>query len=423
MLIFFVFLLGITTSDTVHLTLDGAIDYGLKNNPEIEQLIIDLERSEAKIGEALSAYYPSFSSSGYFAYVSDVPVFEFDDMPVQMGQHKNYSVSLSLQQVLFDWGKIYSFYKMTDLRKDIAQLNLTRKRQEIRYSITDALYNLLVLKEMVVLSKESLAQLRRHEGAVTKRYKAGLVPNFELLRSKVQVANIKQQVIETENGLNLAKEGFKMLLGMALDKEFEISGDLKIVDEDYNVEELIDAALENRAELKNMKNVEGIAKLGLDIAQRVFFPTLVAGATYERKKPFGFGGDEWGSTLTFNVGLQFPIFSGFKSKYQYKEASLALKEAQLAFDNIKKGITVEVKQAYLNLQAAKEGISAARENASQAEKAFEIIEKRYRNGLVTNLEYLDTQLAQMQAKTNYLSALRKYHSGRAAIYKAIGKEE
>ncbi len=423
MLIFFVLLIGITASDTVHLTLDEAIGYGLKNNPEIEQLIINLEKSEIKVGNAISAYYPSLSINGYFAYLSDIPVFEFDGMPVPMGQNRNYSVSLSLQQVIFAWGKLYDYYKITEIQSEIAELTLKRKQQEVRYAITDAFYGLLILEELVKLTSESLSQLGRHEKAVEKRYRAGLVPHFELLRSKVQVANLKQQVIETENGLKLAKEGFKMLLGMELGAEIEIFSDLTVIDEVYTVNELIDEALENRFEIKNIRNFERIADRARSIARKVTLPTIVAGATYERKKPFSFGGDDWGSNLTFNIGFQFPVFSGFKIRYQYEEALLVLKEAELAKKNLEKAVTVEVKQAFFSLQAAKEGIVAARENVNQAEKAFEIIETRYRNGLVTNLEYLDTQLAQMQAKTNYLSSLKNCHSSRAALYKAIGKEE
>ena len=92
-------------------------------------------------------------------------------------------------------------------------------------------------------------------------------------------------------------------------------------------------------------------------------------------------------------------------------------------DNLEKVITLEVKQSYLNLQAAKEAISTAQENVGQAEKAFEIIETRYKNGLATNLEFLDAQLASLQARTNYLSAVKNYYTSRAEIYKAIGKED
>lgn len=423
MSIVFIFLACITAADTMQLNLDDAITYGLEHSPEMKQMDIDVERAEVQINNAIAAYYPSLSMSGYFAYLSEVPVLEFDGMPIPMGQHKNYSVSVSLQQVIFAWGKLYNYYRIAEIQAEMAKLTRTRREQEIRYAITDAFNGLLVLEEMVRISQESLMQLERHEEAVEKRFRAGLVPHFELLRSQVQVANLRQQVIEIENGLKLAREGFKMLLGMELDDEFVVSGDLEKREEVYELELLMEDAMEHRIELENVRHLERIAERGRDIARKLALPTIVAGATYERSKPFGFGGDDWGSNLTFNVGFQFDIFSGFKTRYEYEKAQLLLREANLAKENLKKAIQVEVKQSYLNLRAAEEGIATAEENVAQAEEAFTIIDKRYRNGLVTNLEYLDTQLAQMQAKTGYLTALKNYHSARAALMKAVGKEE
>lgn len=423
MLIILTFLISVADLDTLHFTLDKAVDYALENNIEIEQLQVEFEKSQAQVGEALSAFYPSINARGGYTYITNIPVLEFEGMLMPMGQSENYSLSISLQQVIFSWGKIYNAYKISGIGKKITELNLVRKKQEVRYSVTDAFYGLLVLEEMVQLSKESLAQLKRHERAVETRYKAGLVPQFELLRAQVQVANLKPQVIEAEHGLKLAKEGFKMLLGMPLNNEFEVTGELKMADHAFNIEELIDYALNNRIELKNLKDVEKIAKLSQSIARRANLPTFVGGATYDYTKPFGFAGNEWGSNIIFNLGFEWPLFTGFKNLYQYKQAALAVKEAGLAFDNLEKAITLEVKKAYLNILAANELIVTAQENVGQAEKAFEIINTRYKNGLATNLEYMDAQLALMQAKTNCLAALKNYYTSKAEIYKAIGKEE
>jgi outer membrane protein TolC len=418
-----VILLGVFPNDTLNFTLDEAVEYALEHNPEIEQLQIGFEKSKTEVGEALSAWYPNITATGGYAYITDIPVIEFDSIPIPFGQSENYSLQISLQQVLFSWGKIYNAYKISDIGKNIAELGLVRKKQEIRYSVADAFYGLLVLEEMVELTKESLAQLKRHEQAVETRYKAGLVPQFELLRAQVQVANVKPGAIEVENGLKLAREGFKMLLGMPLDQEFTISGELEMIDENFELENLKNTALEQRIELKNLKEAERIAKLSKAIIARTNLPTLVAGATYERKKPFSFIGDEWGSNIVFNIGFEFPLFGGFRNLHKYREATLQLKEARLAYDNLKKAITLEVKQAYLNFLAAKEVLATAQENVGQADKAFQIIDTRYKNGLATNLEYMDAQLAHMQAKTNHLSALKDYYSSRAEIQKAIGKEE
>lgn len=417
------FLLSAVMSDTIQFTLDKAIAYALENNPEIQQLGLEHGTAKAQVGEALSAFYPNVTATAGFAYITDIPVFELNGIPVPFGQSENYSLQVSLQQVLFAWGKLHAYYRIADIGERIAELNVVRKKQEIRYSVADAFYGLLVLEETVLLSRESLVQLERHAQAVETRYKAGLVSQFDLLRAQVQVANLKPQVIEAENGLRLAREGFKMLLGLPLDEEFTVSGELEMTDESFDLDELTDSALQDRIELKNLQKTQDIADLGKVIARSEFLPTFVAGATYERTKPFSITGNEWGSSIVFNIGFEFPLFSGFKRLYQYKKATLALREAELALENLEKAISLEVKQAYLNFTAAKEARVTAQENVGQSEKAFEIIETRYKNGLATNLEFMDAQLATMQAKINYFSALKNYYSSRAEIFKAIGKEE
>jgi outer membrane protein TolC len=237
------------------------------------------------------------------------------------------------------------------------------------------------------------------------------------------VQNLKTSVLELENNLKLAREGFKLILGMELDRDFTLSGELQMADEEYALEQLTADALENRAEIRGLQKAERIARLSRSIARRTNLPSLVGGAAYDRSKPFGLMGDEWGSNVTFNLAFQWTLFSGFGNLYKNREAALALKETLLAQENLQRAITIEVKQAYLSFLAAREAIGAAAKNVIQARNAFDIIETRYKNGLATNLEVLDTELAYRQAQVNHLNTLKNYHTSLAAIHRAIGKEE
>ncbi len=411
------------TEDTINLSLSDALEYAYTNNAELKQMEINVSKATADIGVARSSFYPTISATGYYAYLSDVPLFQMDSSYIPMGQHENYNFQVSLQQVLFSWGKLYDAYRLANLNQDLARLKCIRKKQEVKNSVTKMFYDILVLSKTIELTNESYNQLKRHEEAVRKRYEAGLVSQFDLLRAQVQLANLKPALIQAENGLKLTREAFKMIVGMPLDNEFRLNGELEMIEEVYDLDTLIAVALENRVEIKNLRKIEKLAGISKSLLLRSNLPTLFAGVTYDRKKPFGFGGNDWGSNITFSIGFQFPIFSGYKNLYEYRKAELALKEANLAYENLKKGIILEVKQDYLKWLATKEALLAAQENVNQANKAFEIIENRYKNGLATNLEYLDTQLAVMQAKTNYLNALKDYHNARADIAFAIGLED
>lgn len=421
--LFIILLISLSPGDTLYFTLDEAIHYAFENNLDIEQQRLEVAKSTMRVGQTRAAFYPTISVSGGYAHLTDIPVIEFDSIPIPFGQSDNYSVSISLQQVLFAWGKIYSAYRISDISREITELNLVRKKQELRYNVTDAFYSILVLEELVRLSRESLAQLQRHADVVTARYRAGLVPQFDVLRAQVQVANVKPQVINAENALLLTREGFKMLLGMEMDREFAITGILEMFDEDFSLVDLMEEAIMERVELKTLRKTEQIAHLGQQIARRANLPSIVGGASYERSKPFGFTGDDWGSNMTFSLGFQFTLFNGFSNLYGYRLATLQRREAELGYEYLQNAIILEVKQAYLRFMAAQEALVAAQDNMMQAEETFGIIEKRYQNGLATNLEYMDVQLAATQAQTNYLSALKDYYASRAAIQRSIGKEE
>jgi len=408
--------------DTLVLDLNAAIDYALANNTEIKSLALDQEQAGYRVREALGNFYPSLTATGYYAYLTNVPVIDIGGMPIPMGLHDNYNVQVSLQQVLFAWGKLYDAYRIADIGRSICDLTLQRKKQDIRFRVTQSFYSMLVLEEMVTLTRESYEQLQRHEDAVRKRYEAGMVPQIELIRAQVEVANIKPRVLEAKNGRQLARNGFQVLLGMDLDQAFDISGTLDFADEDFDLDTLTSQALTGRPEIRSLESAVRIAELSRSLARRTNLPTIVAGATFAGMKPTGLNEDKWGSNLTFNLGFSLPIFSGFRTAAQARQAALAIEKARLAVDDVRKGIALEVKDAYFTFETSREIVAAARENLVQADRAVGMMENRYQNGLATNLEYLDVQLAQMQARTNYLSAAKDYHNARAAIYRAIGKE-
>ena len=85
------------------------------------------------------------------------------------------------------------------------------------------------------------------------------------------------------------------------------------------------------------------------------------------------------------------------------------------------GNSVCSKENGKDAKGEEETIVSQRENLGQAEEAMQIAETRYVSGMITNLEFMDTQLALTQAKTAYLQALANYQIAKAKFVKAIGK--
>ena len=79
MMIILALLIGMASGDTLNFTVEEAIDFALQNNPEIEQLEIEYQKSKEQVGQAISSFYPEISASGYYAYITEVPIIEFQE--------------------------------------------------------------------------------------------------------------------------------------------------------------------------------------------------------------------------------------------------------------------------------------------------------------------------------------------------------
>lgn len=429
------FWIGLLTSSMamavpLELDLEGVIEYALKNNPEVKQARLALDAARAGRLEAGARAYPSLSLTGSYGYISELPVIELQLDPTQppvaipMGRHASYALRAGLQQPLFTWGRLYQGYEIARINYESSERMLRRKEQEVRCRVTNGFYGLLLAQRMAELSMEGLERAERHLKVVEKRYRAGMVPDFELLRAQVQVANLRPKLIAAESGVKLARDGLKLILGVPSDVELELKGEFP--EPEAKLPELTDClteALENRLELKNLNETIAMAQYGLSIARSTRLPMLVGTATYEYKRPFQFAEDEWGSALIFGLGLSLPLFDGFKTRAHIQQASVDLKQAALARESFAQVVEVEVKEAWLMMEGAKEAARASQEAVVQARKGVEIMETRYQNGLATNLDVFDAQLALGQAELTLAQALCDYAQARARLELSIGKED
>ena len=84
-------------------------------------------------------------------------------------------------------------------------------------------------------------------------------------------------------------------------------------------------------------------------------------------------------------------------------------------------ISLEVKQAVLNRNQARETLLSQEKNVEQAREAVRIAELNYGEGLATNLDVLTAQVGLRQASTNYSQALYDCVISDAQLEKAIGR--
>jgi outer membrane protein TolC len=411
------------------MTLDQATTYALDHSPVLATSQLDVAKAEAKIDEVLANFYPAIGLQGSFAYLSDVPVLKMPTgqpgayYPVPLGSHSNYDAKLTLSQTLFSGGRISNGYKAARLGKEIAQDSIARKRQELVYSVRRSFNTILLTKELLSLTRQSRDRARDHLKVIIALREQGYASRYDSLRTAVQVENLAPQITRLEQGIALAHDAFKFVIGMPLVEEVAVTGKLEAPGSSISESAAVARALARRTELKQLDNGVKALRLLRNITLANYYPALGATAMYDLKKPSSMTGSGWGQNLTVALGLNFTLFDGLKTRAQLRQADLDIRKLQLMRDAARDGIVLEVREALTSMATAQATLDALKGNVVSAREGVKLAEARYTEGHSSNLDVLDAQLALFQAQVNVLTAIRDDDEAYARLTKAMGEEE
>ncbi|MCK4385886.1 MAG: TolC family protein [candidate division Zixibacteria bacterium] len=406
----------------LNLNLDQCLKISYENNKTLLQLEEKINSAKYQIDEARSGFYPQFSFNGSYTRLGEIPSYDMGGgMKFKLGTENNYNLSLSCQQPLFTWGKIQAGYDISKYNFSLTREEYRKIKQDIKFGVVNLFYNILLAKELIKVREESIARTEDHLKTVQERYDKGYASEFDVLRVKVQLANAKPPLTQAKNLYQLTMNNLKNILGISLTDSVNLEGTLDFEPIEVKKSQAEEFAFKNRSELKSIFHQRRIGQEALVIAKATNKPNLLGSANYEYKRPF-YSKDEWETDWNFTFLVSVPIFDGFLTRSKVRQARSDLKQLSIAEKQIGDLIKLEISQAVSDLNLAKENILSQEENVKQAKESLRIAKVQYQQGMITNLEQMDTELALTVAQTNYLQALADYLIAKAKYEKAIGKD-
>jgi outer membrane protein TolC len=238
------------------------------------------------------------------------------------------------------------------------------------------------------------------------------------------VTNLKPPLLRARNGLALAELGLKSLLGLDLKQPVEIKGGLAYTAAEPDLEACTAQALLKRPELNQMLYQKRMAAEMVKLARGAYLPTLaISGAYNYWADAFNFKKNTWQNYYSVNLVLSVPLFNGFATAAQVGQAQALWRELEQTHKGLMDMVRLEVRQAVLNLNQARESLRSLEKNVEQAQESVRIAELNYAQGLATSLDVSSVQVALTQAKTNYSQALFDYVLSLAQLQRATGEDE
>jgi outer membrane protein TolC len=164
----------------------------------------------------------------------------------------------------------------------------------------------------------------------------------------------------------------------------------------------------------------------LDLARSEFLPKLVFITDYSymaMKNDMRFSGDDFSKGFSSSLTLQFPVFSGLKSRADYEQASLEINIARHHEKQIRDAVAAEVEFAHNKLRETDEKVLATLRAVELSTEAYRLARVMYDEGANTQLDVLTARVNLTQAQVNLANVLFEYHVARYLVRKATGTLE
>jgi outer membrane protein len=402
------------------LTLKKCVEIALRQQPTMLASLYTVEAFQSRIGQAQSGYFPqvnvsagynrikplSTTSSGGPSLVSNPKAYDY------------YTGTAGVTQLIYDFGKTPTQVNIAKLNFDASRSDLDATRATTIQTVKQAYYGLLKAKRNVDVAKETVTQYEQHLEQSKGFYEVGTKPKYDVTTAEVNLSNSKLNLITAVNSLKIARVTLNNAIGLPEAPDYDIEDSMGVPKKDITLVQAIDTSLQNRPEILATGRRVRSAEENIALARTGYYPTISGTANYNLASynEASFNRDGWNAGISISI----PIFSGFLTHYQVKDAEATYNAAKANFDLLKQNVILEVQQAYLNLVAAADKIPTSELAQRQAAENLEIANGRYAAGVGNPIEVTDAQVTYTNAKTTYIQALYDYNVALANLDKSMG---
>ena len=344
------------------------------------------------------------------------------DLP--FGRENTYRLGLSFSQNLFSGGRVSGQARAADAGLRSARLGLTSAQAQLLLDVTEAYYDAALGDRLVVIAQASLQQADTTLSQAQLARQVGNQSEFDLLRARVTRDNQRPVVIQRQAARDIAYYRLKNLLNLppeqpvALTSALVDTGLVRTARLAKLVEAPGDTTTDARAPVRQADEAVTSQEGLLRAARAQRSPQLSLSSDYAA---FGYPSDispvgsDYLSDWVIALGFQVPLFTGGRITGDVAVAEAGLEQARLRLQQTREQAQLDARNTQLQLAAAVAAWEASAGTEEQADRAYQIAEVRYREGISTQTELNDLRIQFAQAQANRAQAARDLQVARMRL--------
>lgn len=385
--------------------LQQLIQQAVSNYSKVKELEISHKANDVNDEMIKTNWLPTISGDASYRFNAPAPSIEFPTSSgpkaFQFFPYNNYNAELTLNQLLYDFGKTRAQLQKSSADRKLSQDNIDLLKNTIAYQVAQIYYTISFLEDAIRVQNSQIASLRENEKMIDAQVRHGDALEYDLLTTRVRIANSTNKLDDLQSQLERQYIMLRLYTGADQKgkiKSSEVNTSLALVTNDstsdwqsssLEVQQIkhrlqgLDVDYKN-ATLMNRPSVFGQAAGGI---KNGYQPEI------QRMLP----------NAAIGVGISIPIFSANRPQLQKKLTQINIDAAKQSLQTLQENVhkdLADVNEDYRNMQEKLENTKVL---VQQAQKAYELAQVRFKNGLITSAELVaaasnieDARLGQIQ---------------------------
>lgn len=329
--------------------------------------------------------------------------------------------SATLSQPVFNMARWFQFKQAQDLRAQ-AMANLTIEQQELIFRVADSYLSILEAQDRLDAAIAERDAVKRQLEQVQQRFDVGLVAITDVLESTAAYDGSTVNVIEAEGAQVITFETLLRLTGRPFREVNGISDGFPVeYPEPRDEEAWVEAALRNNYSLVAAQEAVDSAHRGVHIARSGHLPTVSAEITYAESES-GASSIIAGQTESTQASLRLnvPVFSGFGTSSQARQAGYELEQAQRNLDLTRRTVVENTRTLFSAINTDVARVQARLRGIESSQSALDATQTGYEVGTRNIVDVLLAQQRLYQAQFQYASARYQYIRDTLRLKQVVG---
>jgi len=420
--------------NTISLSLRQCVQMVVEENINIKTARMDVEKSQYKKAEAISAVIPKISAGANFQDNLTLPTTMLPGeivgmpgttIPVKMGSNFSTNAAVTLNWVLYNQTAITAI----QLSKKITELNdlgIEKASEELTAEVTKLYFLTVTTSQQKELIEENITRTKRIQDITKILVDNGMGKQVDYDRVSINLENLYTQLSNVETGLQQQHNMIKYMLNIPLDNTIILTDSPKM-DLLQNSSEMA-INFSGHIDIRLLESQKEINRVNQKVINSGYVPTLAFTGQYSvqgLRSEFGnyFNNspeNQWFGASYIGLGLSIPIFDGFEKRSKSRQAKLETQKTEALLFDKKEKFTADYQNAVNNFQNNKTNVERQQKNIDLAGKVYDETALKYREGLATMSNLLQDEMSLSVAQANYLTALYNYKEAEIKIMSLNG---